>query len=309
MLIPFFGIGQRPEVPGSDIPLGTPSNQGILALPNRSLAVWPLGKEYNLRHSRSNAFKSPIDLRAYPSSLQRVSQDYPVYDLCGIRFVFDHLCLQSGKRFLSMKTRVWIHCVQIWLLGVVFSLAVSIDLPVLADEWTDQFLDPPASAGMTVYWIWFGPSVTKEGIDRDLANMRTAYISGATILPVYPLSAGDGPHGIRNDRFLSEEFLGCVSYAARRAKEIGLTLDLTPGSGWPYGGPWITPELGGKMIRLRQASDPLNANEELVATFWRSGRRLPAHEHACQAAGVGRRGPGYRSLQPPFACQAFTGRW
>jgi hypothetical protein len=65
-------------------------------------------------------------------------------------------------------------------------------------------------------------------------------------LPVYPRSPEDPTKGIHNAPFLSEEFLGLVGYAAGRAKELGLTLDLTLGSGWPYGGPWITPELGGQ---------------------------------------------------------------
>jgi len=153
-----------------------------------------------------------------------------------------------------------------FLLGAVALLA-AIHSPLLADEWSDSFLDPPSSAGMTVYWFWFGPAITHEGIDRDLANMKKAHISGATILPVYPLSVNDEATGIRNHPFLSAEFLKHVVYAARRAKELGLTIDLTPGTGWPYGGPWIKPELGGRMIRLRKASEPLQAGEELVERF------------------------------------------
>jgi hypothetical protein len=120
---------------------------------------------------------------------------------------------------------------------------------------------------MTVYWVWFGPAVTRAWIDRDLANMKRASISGATILPVYPLSTDDPAKGIRNAPFLSEEFLNLVAYAAGRAKELGLTLDLTLGSGWPYGGPWITPQLGGRTIRLRDASQPLKPGEEMVGRF------------------------------------------
>ena len=38
-------------------------------------------------------------------------------------------------------------------------------------------------------------------------------------------------------------FLAAVNFAARRARELGLRMDITMGSGWPYGGSHITPEL------------------------------------------------------------------
>jgi hypothetical protein len=154
---------------------------------------------------------------------------------------------------------------EFWF-GLVIWMA-SIQSPTRADEWTGQFLNPPSSAGMAVYWIWFGPAITNEGIDRDLANMKSAHIAGVTILPVYPLAVNDELKGIRNLRFLSGEFLDRIAYAARRCKELGLMLDLTPGTGWPYGGPWISPELSGRMIRLRKTSQPPVANEELIARF------------------------------------------
>lgn len=125
----------------------------------------------------------------------------------------------------------------------------------------DQFRDPPRDAAMTVYWIWFGPAVTRAEIDRDLDNMRRAGIGGTVLLPVYPLTEeGNLP-------FLSSEFLDILDYAARRHKELGLTFDVTAGTGWPYGGPWITPDLGARMIRIRAAADPLKPNEEIAARF------------------------------------------
>jgi hypothetical protein len=102
-----------------------------------------------------------------------------------------------------------------------------------ADEWTSLFRDSPRSTGMTVYWVWFGPAVTRAWIDRDLANMKRASVSGATILPVYPLSPDDPAKGIRNAPLLSELFLRLIGYAAESAKELGLTLDLTLVGGWP----------------------------------------------------------------------------
>lgn len=151
----------------------------------------------------------------------------------------------------------------------VMWLASTLAAPTLAaaDDLPARFLNPPPEAGMTTYWCWFGPAVTRDMIDRDLANMKQAHISGTVLLPVYPLSADDPAKGIRNLPFLSGEYLDILGYAGKRSHEKGMTLDVTLGTGWPYGGPWITPELGARMIRMRDVAQPLKPGEGVVATF------------------------------------------
>ncbi len=129
----------------------------------------------------------------------------------------------------------------------------------------DSFANPPAEAGPSMYWIWLGPAVTREGVDRDLDNMRMAHISGAVLLPVYPLSEDDPARGIRNLPFLSPEFNDILHYTATQMNRAGMTFDVTIGTGWPYGGPWVTPELGARMLRLRKAGEALQPGDELVA--------------------------------------------
>ena len=41
---------------------------------------------------------------------------------------------------------------------------------------------------------------------------------------------------------MSPEFLDMLGFTAAKAKELGLQMDLTLGSGWPYGGPMFTRE-------------------------------------------------------------------
>ncbi len=133
-----------------------------------------------------------------------------------------------------------------------------------AEDWAARFRDPPPQARMTAYWAWFGPALTRESIDRDLRHMHDAFIGGVTILPVYPLSVDDTRHGVRNTPFLSSEFLDLLRYAARRARDLGMTVDVTLGTGWPYGGPWITPPLGARKLRRQKAGLPLRADESVL---------------------------------------------
>ena len=130
-----------------------------------------------------------------------------------------------------------------------------------------RFKAPPAEAGMTIYWVWFGSAITEEMIDRDLANMKAAGISGTVLLPVYPMSLDDPATGVKNLRFLSPEYLAMLGHAAKRSGELGMTLDVTIGTGWPYGGPWITPELAARMIRMRPTGGKLAPGEEVVGVF------------------------------------------
>ena len=43
-----------------------------------------------------------------------------------------------------------------------------------------------------------------------------------------------------NFALLSPQHLDALRFTAEKAKELGLRMDLTLGSGWPYGGPQIT---------------------------------------------------------------------
>ncbi len=113
----------------------------------------------------------------------------------------------------------------------------------------DSFRNPPEDSKIMVRWWWFGPAVTTEELDRELHQMKDAGIGGFEVQPVYPLTLDDPSKGLINLRYLSPEFLAAVSSTARTAHELGLRMDMTMGSGWPFGGPHITPELAAEGLR------------------------------------------------------------
>lgn len=99
------------------------------------------------------------------------------------------------------------------------------------------FLNPPDDARPIMRWWWFGPAVTKPELAKELETMRGAGIGGVEIQPVYPLMLDDEAKGIKNLQYLSPEFLDDLSFANQTARSLGLRVDITLGSGWPYGGP------------------------------------------------------------------------
>lgn len=89
-------------------------------------------------------------------------------------------------------------------------------------------------------WWWFGPSVTKAELEREMRLMKEGGIGGFEVQAVYPLWPDDPARGIRNLPYLSDEFIEALRFTSAKAKELGLRMDLTLGSGWPYGGPSVS---------------------------------------------------------------------
>ena len=121
-----------------------------------------------------------------------------------------------------------------------------------------DFADPPDSSRIMMRWWWFGPAATRPELTRELEQMKAAGIGGVEIANLYPLALDDPSTGFRNTPFLSPEHLETLAFAAREARRLGLRVDLTVGSGWPWGGPHIpVTEAAGK---LRVESHPVEPN-------------------------------------------------
>ncbi len=112
------------------------------------------------------------------------------------------------------------------------------------------FAEPPAGAKPMTRWWWFGGAVTPAEITRELTFMKEAGLRGAEIQPVYPVAVDDPARGIRHLQYMSEPWVEAVRHAVREARRLGLQLDFTLGSGWPYGGPFIPTSLAARRLRL-----------------------------------------------------------
>jgi hypothetical protein len=111
------------------------------------------------------------------------------------------------------------------------------------------FRDPPHAAKPMTRWWWFGGAVTPAEVTRELGFMKDAGLRGAEIQPVYPVAVDDPARGIRHLRYFTDEWYAVVSHTIREARRLGLQLDFTLGSGWPYGGPFLPPGLSARRVR------------------------------------------------------------
>jgi hypothetical protein len=138
--------------------------------------------------------------------------------------------------------------------------------PSNLNELRRGFERPPDDARIMVRWWWFGPAVTKPELEREMRMMKQGGIGGFEVQPTYPLELDNPAKGFRNLPYMSDEFLEMLRFTGEKAKELGLRMDLTLGSGWPFGGPHIPVALASP--RLRVANSPqLREGEKLIAAL------------------------------------------
>jgi len=118
-----------------------------------------------------------------------------------------------------------------------------------------------------VRWWWFGPAITKPQLEREMKLMKEGGIGGFEVQPTYPLAVDDERPGLKNLPFLSPEFLDAIRFTAEKAKELGLRMDLTLGSGWPYGGPQFPPGEGAGRLLTQVVQVPAGRRSAPVPTL------------------------------------------
>ncbi|HTJ30684.1 MAG TPA: glycosyl hydrolase [Acidobacteriaceae bacterium] len=133
-----------------------------------------------------------------------------------------------------------------------------------ADALHASFLHPPDDARILMRWWWFGPAATKPEITRELEAMKVAGIGGVEIANLYPLALDDPKNGFRNTPYLSPEHLDALRFASQEARRLGLRIDITLCSGWPFGGPHIpVTEAAGK-LRVETIAIPAHSTFALM---------------------------------------------
>jgi len=85
-------------------------------------------------------------------------------------------------------------------------------------------------------WWWPGSAVDEETLTWQLETLAAAGIGGVEITPIY--GARGSEH--RYIDFLTPRYLEVLEHVGREAKRLGLGVDMATGTGWPFGGPWVT---------------------------------------------------------------------
>jgi hypothetical protein len=95
-------------------------------------------------------------------------------------------------------------------------------------------------------WWWLGSAVDKPNLTRQLKAFAETGLGGVEICPVYGAVGAED----RSLDFLSPEWMEMLSHTTQEAKRLGLGVDMTTGTGWPFGGRHVTPDIASNDMKL-----------------------------------------------------------
>ena len=116
-----------------------------------------------------------------------------------------------------------------------------------------------------VYWWWPGSAVDRENITWNLESLQKAGVGGAHIIPIYGVKGEE-------DRFLpylSSAWMEMVDHSVAEAERLGMWVDMSTGTGWPFGGPIVPKEDGELRLVVK------DGKAEIQGANWRVKRAAP----------------------------------
>lgn len=84
-------------------------------------------------------------------------------------------------------------------------------------------------------WWWLGSAVDKENLKWNLSEYRKHGIGAVEITPIYGVQGNQA----NNIEYLSDQWMSMLRYTIEQCERNGIELDMSTGTGWPFGGPWV----------------------------------------------------------------------
>ena len=87
-------------------------------------------------------------------------------------------------------------------------------------------------------WWWMGSAVDEQNLKWTIEQYGKAGIGTLEITPIYGVQGNSS----NNIPFMSPQWLDMLQYAKEQAAQQGIDIDMTTGTGWPFGGPMVKSE-------------------------------------------------------------------
>lgn len=126
----------------------------------------------------------------------------------------------------------------------VLSACLGVSAPVMAQ------LSWPAVTATTrpwTRWWWPGNAVDTANLRAAMESYKAVGLGGLEIVPIY----GAKGYEDRFVDFLSPQWMGLFAFTLGEAGRLDMGIDLTNGTGWPFGGPWVTPADACKDVEVK----------------------------------------------------------
>jgi hypothetical protein len=120
-------------------------------------------------------------------------------------------------------------------------------------------------------WWWQGSAVNKKDLTAAMQKYQAAGLGGLEITPIYGVKG----HEAEFIDFLSPKWMDMLQHTLNEGKRLGLGIDMANATGWPFGGPWVTPTDACKELYVKnyaiKAGESLNeAISYTQPSFYRS---------------------------------------
>jgi hypothetical protein len=97
-------------------------------------------------------------------------------------------------------------------------------------------------------WWWMGNAVDEKNLGTALTTYQQAGIGGVEITPIYGAKGFES----RYIKYLSPQWMQMLDFTVKKAHALNMGVDMNTGTGWPFGGPQITPEFAAAKLIIQQ---------------------------------------------------------
>lgn len=96
----------------------------------------------------------------------------------------------------------------------------------------------PREAWPGTRWWWLGSAVDSAGLDWTLTEYAEAGIKEVEITPIYGVQGNEA----NELTYLSPQWMEALQFVERKGTELGISVGMATGTGWPFGGPNVPVE-------------------------------------------------------------------
>jgi hypothetical protein len=125
------------------------------------------------------------------------------------------------------------------------------------------------------YWWWLGSAVNEADISKNLEDFSAAGFGGLHIIPIYGVK-GEEANFIP---YLSPKWVEMLDFTVEKGKKLGLGIDMTLGTGWPFGGSQVADNDAAKAFKItKNKADSTKFSLEFSPTKQKVKRAAPGAE-------------------------------
>ncbi|WP_201986020.1 glycosyl hydrolase [Hymenobacter rubidus] len=96
-------------------------------------------------------------------------------------------------------------------------------------------------------WWWEGSAVNKADLTTVMTEYQKANLGGMEITTIYGVKGAESQF----IDFLSPKWMDMLSHTLAEGQRLGLGIDVAQASGWPFGGPWVSPADASKYVAYK----------------------------------------------------------